>query len=121
MAMNRSPGSREVLELLGEDHIVADIVGVGCDGGKLVGQRHDAEARVTVEAAPLHDVAGEVRSGGGAAAIAANEYVAPRVAGFLEPFDGLVHLVQVDRFDGLQQFGSILLGERHIHSMLIRC
>src|ERR1019366_5586299 len=102
-------------------HVISDIVGVGRDGGKLIGQVHDAKARGAVEAAALHDIAGEVRSGGGAAAIAANEYTPAGVPGFLEPFDGLVHLVQVDGLDGFQQFGSVLLRERHIPSNVNQC
>ena len=69
-------GLREVLQLLDEDAIVADVVGVGRDRGQGIGQRHDAEALIAAEARALHHVAGEVRRGGGAAAVAADENVA---------------------------------------------
>ena len=73
MAITTSPGWREVLQLLDEDAVVADVVGVRRDGGQGIGERHDAEALCAVVAGALHHVADEVRGGGGAAAVAARE------------------------------------------------
>ena len=39
------PGFGEILQLLDEDAFVADIVGVGGDGGKRISEGQDAEAR----------------------------------------------------------------------------
>ena len=68
-------GLGEILELLHEHAVVAHIVGVGRQRGQLVRQRHDAESRLAVEARAFHDVAGEMRGGGRAAAVAADEDV----------------------------------------------
>ena len=75
MPMNRSPGSREILELLDEDRVVAYVVGVSRQRRQLIGQRHDAETRLPVETRAFYDVAREMRGRGSAAAVAADEDV----------------------------------------------
>ena len=111
-------GLGEVLELLGEDAVVAHVVGISGQRGQLVRQRHDAEARFAVEARALHDVAGEMRGGGGAAAVAADEDVLSACARFFEPLDGLVHLRQVDRVDRLQQVRLVSFSKVHMGSFV---
>ena len=100
-------GLGEILQLLDEDAVVADVIGVGRNGGQGVGERHDAEALIAVEAGALDHVADEVRGGGCAAAVAAHKNAAVLVARPLEDVDGLADLLQVDGIDGLQNVGFI--------------
>ena len=61
----------EVSDLLGENEIVRGVVRPSCQQGQVVGQRHHSETllRVAIHARALAQIAGEMRSQGGASAI----------------------------------------------------
>ena len=84
----------KILQLLDENAFVADVVGVGGDGGERIGERQDAEAGSPAVAGALDQVGGEMRSGGGAPAIPAHEDPAPVGAGLGQDFDRLAHLLR---------------------------
>ena len=100
------PGFGEVLQLLGENAFVGDVVGVGGDGGEAIGERHDAEAPRTAVAGAFDHVADEVRGGRGAAAVAADEDRAPRGAGLVEDLDGLRDHAGIDGLNSPQAAGG---------------
>jgi len=72
----------EVLQLLDEDRFVIDVVGDREDPRQAVGKRHDLELLLGTEAGALVQIAGQVRGGCRAAAVAQQE-------------DGLLPLVSV--------------------------
>ena len=79
MAMSRSPGRGQVLELLDEDAIEALVVAPGEDVGRVVGQAEDAQpllgvvVEVLAAQRALAEVLAEVRGVGAAAAVADDE------------------------------------------------
>ena len=103
----------EVLQLFDKHAFVIHVVGIRGEGGNRLGQTGDAEARLALVTGALHHVASEMRGGGGAAAIAADEDVPALRASLGKDLDRLVDLFQIDRLDGFQRFGSILFRERH--------
>ena len=93
-------GFGEVLELLGEDDVVADIVGVGRESGQVVVKAEDAELLVAAEAGTFQDIADEVGSGAGAASVAADEDGVAGFTGFGEKGDRFANAAGVDAADG---------------------
>jgi len=82
-------GLGEVLQLLDEDVILADVVRVRGDRGDGIGQRHDAEAGGAAVAGALQDVRDEVGGRRRAAAVAAYQNRTALRAGLSEPLDRL--------------------------------
>ena len=106
---------RKVLQLLDKDAVVADVVGVRRNGGQGVGERHDAEALVALEAGAFDHIADEMRCGGRAASVAADKNAAALLASLDEDVDGSTDFVQLDGLDCLQDVGFIQLGETRGH------
>ena len=102
MAMSRSPGLRQVLELFDEDAVEALVVAPGEDVRRVVGQAEDAQAllAVVVEVLAaqraLAEVLAEVRGVRAAAAVAADENeLAPHITIVNRVGQGL-HLGRLD-------------------------
>ncbi len=113
-------GLREILQLLNEYTIVADVVRICRESGQRIGERHDAEPRRAVETGALDHVADEMRGGGSAAAVSANKYVAAFVAGFGEDLDRPAHLRQVEALNGAQKIGFVLFWKCRGHPAAYR-
>src|SRR6202035_814594 len=70
-----------------------------------------------IEACPFDHVANEMRGRGGAAAITANKDAAAPGARPGQDLNRLIHLFQVNGFDGFEKVGLVGLRKtRHLHS-----